>query len=172
MTPPSAEKTHREFQLKQIMVNWRSRKCTAVESWLNWGNRYQISCLVSDAKDKFQPKNRDTNDVRSQKVTSETRENSLGSICAGANLLPNFVGSFAGIVDPPRTMSALPRKADIGAQSKNVGFVPDSDIALECAQLKFLNIVFSLGTTAGPSSASKEYWRWGASSSRAAGGWQ
>jgi hypothetical protein len=29
MMPPSAEKTQREFQLRQIMVNWRSKKCKA-----------------------------------------------------------------------------------------------------------------------------------------------
>jgi hypothetical protein len=29
MMPPSAGKTQREFQLRQIMVNWRSKKCKA-----------------------------------------------------------------------------------------------------------------------------------------------
>jgi hypothetical protein len=33
-------------------------------SWLNWGNLYQISGLVSHAKDKFRPKNEDANDGR------------------------------------------------------------------------------------------------------------
>jgi hypothetical protein len=54
--PPSAEKTHCEFQLRQIMVNWRSKKCTAAEIMANWGNPYQISGLVFHAKDKCRTK--------------------------------------------------------------------------------------------------------------------
>jgi hypothetical protein len=65
-------------------------------------------------------------------------------------------------------MSAIPPKADIHWYSSDVRFVPNSDIALEYAQLKFLNIGSSLGARAGPSSASKEDWRPSASSSRAA----
>jgi hypothetical protein len=42
-------------------------------------------------------------------------------------------------------MSALPPKADIRTKSRNVRFVPNSDIALECAQLKFLKSSFLSG---------------------------
>ena len=56
--------------------------------------------------------------------------------------LANRVRDFEGMALPLRTMSALPPKADIGTQSRDVRFVPKADI-LRCGKERRYSITSS-----------------------------